>query len=388
VRRLALARAISYCGSTSAYVALAAYVYARTGSPTWVAAVALASFATPALVSPLAGAIGDAHDRRRVMVASDLLGAACFAAMALTPAPAALVALKVLAAVVAAPAAPAQGAVVPFLAPRGSLAEANSTVATGATAGLLVGPLLGGALLAATGAPLVFVVNAGTFLASALLLAALPSLPPPPAPAPGADQRPPLAGFRALWQDPALRRASTCFAVACLGIGISFPAELVLASNFGAGPTGYGVLVAAWGAGGLAGAWLARHALRRRSPLPLLSGAAAGIAAGFLAAAMAPAFAVAVGGFAFAGLWEGVTEVARLLLVQLRAPGEARGRVLAAEDAVGQAGLAIAILLGAPLVGGLGAGGAFAVAAGLCAAAALIALRPVRAPRRPAVLAR
>jgi MFS family permease len=372
VRRLALARAISFCGSTSAYVALAAYVYARTGSPTWVAAVALASFATPALVSPLAGAVGDRRDRRDVMVASDLLGAACFIAMALTPAPAALVALKALASVVAAPAPPAQDGVVPLLAPRGSLAEANSTVAVAGTAGLLVGPLLGGAVVAASGAPLVFALNAATFLASALLLTGLPRR---PAGEPRARRDPGRlhAGFAALWRDRVLRRATACFAVAYLGVGLTFPAELVLVADLGAGPAGYGVLVAGWGAGGISGAWLARHALRRRGPRPLLAAAAAGIAAGFLAAAVAPVFALAVGGFAVAGLCEGVAEVARRLLVQVRAEARVRSRALAAEEAVDQAGLAVAILLGAPLVTAVGAAAAFAVAAGLCATGALLA---------------
>src|SRR4051794_39815232 len=97
VRRLALARGISFCGSTSAYVALVSLVYQRTGSPAWVSAAALASFAVPALVSPLAGAVGDRYDRRTTMVASDLLAAACFVAMALANAPAALLGIKLLA---------------------------------------------------------------------------------------------------------------------------------------------------------------------------------------------------------------------------------------------------------------------------------------------------
>jgi len=337
VRRLALARAISFCGSTSAFVALVSAVYARTGSPAWVSAVAFASFATPALVSPLAGAIGDGYDRRRVMIASDLLGAAGFVAMALASAPAALVGIKVLAAVVAAPAIPASGAVVPALAPRGALTGANSTVATAGTAGALVGPLLGGGLVAISGAPLVFVLNAVTFAASALLLAGLRG--------PFLARRPPdrehgrlRAGFRTLWRDRVLRRATAGFAVVFFGIGLTFAAEPVLAAGFGAGATGYGALVAAWGLGGLFGTWLARHALRSWSLPALLAGAAAGFAVSFLATGVAPALAFALCGLATAGLCEGVAEVARQLLVQRRTADLVRSRALAAEDAVGQAG--------------------------------------------------
>ncbi|MFI5028267.1 MAG: hypothetical protein ACHQCF_04700 [Solirubrobacterales bacterium] len=49
VRRLAAAQAISFAGGTSAYVALTASLYVQTGSATWVAAAAAASFALPGL---------------------------------------------------------------------------------------------------------------------------------------------------------------------------------------------------------------------------------------------------------------------------------------------------------------------------------------------------
>ena len=170
MRRVALARAISFAGSTSAFVALAASLYASTGSAVWVSAAALASFAMPALVSPLSGAIGDRHDRRRVMVVSDLLGSACFAVMAVTSAPLALVSVKALAAVVAAPLIPAAGAALPWVAPEGGLAWANSRLAAAGTIGSLIGPAAGGLLVAGSSASLVFGLNALSFLISALMI--------------------------------------------------------------------------------------------------------------------------------------------------------------------------------------------------------------------------
>ena len=384
VRRLALARAISFFGGTSAYVALAAVVYARTGSAAWVAAVAFASFATPALASPLAGTIADRHDRRAVMVCSDLLGALCFVAMALVSAPAALVGIKVAAALVAAPLVPASSAALPALAPEGELARANSTLAVGGTVGALAGPLAGGALVAVASGSFVFVLNAVTFLVSALLLATLRF--GERRESDEARRRPmrPGAGFALLRRDPALRRLAIGVGLVSLGIGTTLPAELPLVDPLGAGPTGYGALVSAWGFGGLVGARLAGGLLGRRREGAVLAVAFAGVAVAFLAVGLAPFLAVALVALAFGGAAEGVGEVARQLMLQRRAPDEVRARVVAAAEAVAQGGLAAALLYAGFVVNALGPRWAFALAAATCALGTLASTRwsSARTPTR------
>ena len=76
VRRLAVARLISITGGAAAYLTLNYTIYKRTGSATWVAAALFLTFGTTGFVSPFAGALGDRFDRRRVMIASDVAGAA------------------------------------------------------------------------------------------------------------------------------------------------------------------------------------------------------------------------------------------------------------------------------------------------------------------------
>src|SRR5438046_807882 len=93
VRRLAVARAISLTGGAAAYMALNFIVYERTGSAAWVAATLFLTFGTLGMVGPLAGMLGDRFDRQRVMIVSDLTGAAIFAAMAFAHVPTILVAL-------------------------------------------------------------------------------------------------------------------------------------------------------------------------------------------------------------------------------------------------------------------------------------------------------
>src|SRR5689334_6671370 len=87
VRRLATARAIAMTGSPAAYLALNFVISQRTGSALWVSAALLLTFGAVGLAGPFTGALGDRFDRRKVMIASDLSGAACFLGMAMVHAP-------------------------------------------------------------------------------------------------------------------------------------------------------------------------------------------------------------------------------------------------------------------------------------------------------------
>lgn len=377
IRRLAAAQAISFAGGTSAYVALTASIYSQTGSAIWVAAVAAVSFALPSLASPLAGSLGDRRDRRAVMVCSDLVGAACFVGLALLSAPAALVGAKAAAALAAAPFFPAAAASVARLAPPGQVARANATVSACGTAGALTGPLIGGLLTAVTGASAVFLLNAATFLASAVLIAGIESdLRPPSA----TRARPPglTAGLRVLARDPVLRTVMIGFGLLVLGMGTTLPAEIVRARELGLGAGGYGAMIAAWSAGGLVGARLAGRILGRLPAELLLVLASSGFAIGYLTVAVAPWFALALAGLAGGGLAEGLAEVVHLVLIQRRVPDAVLSRAFAARSAVEQLGFSLPLIYAGILVAAAGAAAAFGLAAVLCAlGAAVLARSPV-----------
>jgi len=232
VRRLATAQAISFAGGTSAFVALSASLYARTGSALWPAAVAAASFVLPGICGPFLGGLADRFDRRRLMVGSDLLGAACFLALAAPAAsPGAMVGVKALAGLAAVPFAPAAAATLPRLVAGEALPRANATLSSWGTAGTLVGPLIGGTLTALAGAPVVFVFNAATFLVSAALVAGLRGADFRPAPPRAGRDRDLLAGLRLLARDPVLRGLSAGSALLLLGMGTTTPAEVVRAED-------------------------------------------------------------------------------------------------------------------------------------------------------------
>ena len=127
-------------GAEAAYIAIVATMLDRTGSAAWVSAALLAWIGIGALVAPIAGSLGDRYDRRRVMIISDLAGAATFVAIAFVHDPAALLALTVVAAIAEAPFNPAATAAIPNLTPDDDLGWANGLISAGRTFGGLVGP--------------------------------------------------------------------------------------------------------------------------------------------------------------------------------------------------------------------------------------------------------
>jgi MFS family permease len=396
VQRLALARLVSVTGTVSADVALAAVLYAKTGS-----AALLISFATPAVLAPLAGAIADRFDRRRILIASDLLGACCFVAMAFASMPALLLALAFPAAVCASPFLPASGGLVPWLAPPERLAWANSRLAVARTTAQVVGPLVGGGVVALASGRAAFALNAASFVLSAALIATLrgrfrATAAPAPAAAPASE---PTAttpqpsriseGIRLIVREPILRALTLGFVLVDFGNGVVLPAEVALAHHFGAGAAGYGAIVALWGVGGVAGAHVAGRLIERHGEPPVIVATAACLALSFALTALSPWFALALGALSLGGGSMSVAGVGEDVLLQRRVEDSLRGRVYGAHIAAVQLSLAVPLLFAGFLVGSLGPQAVYALAAALCCLGVLALLRLLRAggatagPRAP-----
>jgi MFS family permease len=370
VPRLAISRAVSFAGGGAAFWALSAVIYEMTHSATLVAVAALASFSVPALLSPIAGLLGDHHDRKRVMIASEIAGALCFLGLALASSPAALLGLRVLAAVVWAPMDPALKAALPSLVAPDKLDRANAAISKAGTAGVLIGPAVAGLMLASVGASFVFLLNALTFLVSAGLIISLKG-----------DFRPKFsergrlaAGYAFLKAHPVLRPVTVAYGVAFVGVGVSIPAEIVLATEFGVGTLGYAGLVCLWGVGSLLGAVVANRLQNHPRRVLVIGVSALAVAAGFFTVTAAPIFAVALLGMGIGGIGEGLWEVSQASLVQRVTPDGVRSRVFAGSDAVMQVGIAVGLLVSGLVTAKAGATGAFAVAGAASLVAALILL--------------
>jgi MFS family permease len=370
-RRIALARLVSLSGGSAAYIALVAALYGETGSALWISAAIFSSVVSSVLAAPLAGWIGDRFDRRGVLIGADVAAACVSAAMALAATrPLALVVLLGISSIAQAPFEPASAAALPSVVSAEDVPRANSLIGATSSAGYLVGPLLGGAVLAVGASPsAVFAVDAVTFLFSAAVVLSIRR-----AFGRGSTQEHPgvLAGFRVIARERALRIPVLAAMVSLLGVGIVDVASYPRSLELDGGTAGYGAMTGLLGGGGVLGAALAARVLRLPAAR-VLAGAFAASAAGLALAGAAPVLALALAGMAVAGAGRGLGDVAEVTLVQARAADEVRSRVFAAQDGAAHVAFSVSAFTGGLLVEATSARGAFAVAALLGAGAAALA---------------
>ena len=374
VRSLALARALSFSGSYAARIGLVYTLYDRTGSSTWVSAALLADIGVVGALGPVAGWIGDHVERRRVMVASELAAAVVFAVLCFADAPWVLVAGFLAATIVNAPFAPASAAALPNLAGDHDLRWANSMLAISTNAGLVVGPMIGGWLVAAAGIHLVFAVNAVSFGASALVIARIHGRFAQEVPASEhAVRRGALrAGFVLVRRNRVIGTLTASLALTHLTFGFAMVADPALAKEFDAGSFGYAVLYTGWGLVALLGAWLAgRVHDRRHVPYYVLAGLGA-TTLGCVAIATLPTFWLLVAVGSLGGIGTGAMFPLTNGLMQEHAPDAVRARVFGAVDTIDKTSFAAGMLAGAPLVAAVGAQGAYGVTAAVLAVALVI----------------
>ena len=370
VRRLAVGRLISVTGGAAAYTALMFGIWHGTHSATWQAFALLLTFGATGVLGPLTGQLGDRYDRRAVMVWSEAVAAAFYAAMAFVHLPLPLILLAFGSAVTESPFWSSSAAAIPNLVETPEdIAWANGLVGVGRNAGIMVGPVIGGALVPVVGESWVFALNALTFLVSiALTLSVRGDFAAERSHAEEAEHRGVAAGMRFLWSDRAMRRMTLAWVVFLIGAGMGMVADAPLAEAFGAGPKGFGLLIAVWGGGSVLGSLLGRFLTARTEPVWLVLGAA-GIVVGHLGVGLAPVFSTVLIFGLVMGTSDGLTVVAEQGIMQRRTPDAVRSRVIAAFDAVLSLALVIAYVLAAPvlrvlgpqhvyLLGGLGAAGA------------------------------
>lgn len=332
VRRLALARLVSFTGGGAAAIALAVTIFEQTGSAGWVAATLVASHGVQVGAGMFTATLSDRFPRRTVMIVCEVAGGMCYCAMALAGGPAALLGLAVIASLVASPFNASSAAAMPNLVGPVDLGWANSMVAGGRSLGMTLGPALGGAVAATAGAPTVFVVNAVSFFVSAAVIATVKGR--FSAERAGPDRHSGVyAGLAFVWYDPILRRMMFAEAVLVLGLGLMQVARVPLAETLGIGSFGLGLLTGLWGAGLLIGSFAGRFLDARREPVVFLVGLA-GVAAASLAIGFSPWFSAIVGLHLFVGLADSLDLVAGQGIRQRRTPDAVLSRVLAANSAL------------------------------------------------------
>src|SRR5262249_28266683 len=173
-RRLELAWTATQLGRFAYFIAIAVYAFDQGGA-TAVGLVAVIRLLPSAFAAPFTAILGDRFPRKRVMFCTNLVQATTIGSAGLrllAGGPSWVVYTLVgLNAVFVTALRPAQAALLPTLARTpAELTAANVTASTIESLGLFVGPAIGGVLLAATSAGVVFLATAGAALVSALLV--------------------------------------------------------------------------------------------------------------------------------------------------------------------------------------------------------------------------
>jgi MFS family permease len=364
VRRLAIGRLISVTGGAAAYTALNYTVWERTHSPFMQALSLLLTFGVAGLVGPLTGALGDRFNRRTVMIWSEAISAVFFAAMVFARDPGLLIALAFGSAIAELPFFSASRAAIPNLVESDEdLSWANSLVSMGVHAGIAVGPVIGGGLVAIL-APgetppvdrlylagaVVFGLNAISFLVSlAITLTVRGRFQEERSTEAQPEHEGLLAGATYLLRERVLRRMAIAWLVFVLGMGMGMVADAPLAESFGTGSWGFGLLIACWGTGSVLGTVFGRWMNARTEPLWMVFGAA-GVAVSAFGVGLFGLFPLVLVSLLVMGTSDGISIVAENGIMQRRTPDAVRSRTMAALEAVLSLGLAIAYLAAGPVL--------------------------------------
>lgn len=390
---------VSAIGDWLYIVALLVVIYGETGDPLVLGLFGAARVAPYILLSIPAGFVADRFDRRLILLVTDLARGGAMLAMAFVVAfdgPIwALVVLSVLAACGSTFFYPAIGAYIPNLAAdERQLGPANSAWASLDNLGFVVGPVLGGLLVAGGGTTFAFLINAATFVLIAVILWGLPpssnvrrpagrpaadasttsaaAAPTPAAPAsPDAGEPIPVSGLAVV---PLAGIAVVRFVDGVIfgGVGVL---TVVLATDIlqaGADATGY--LNAAIGIGGVTGAVVSGVLVLRRNLAGALLAGAGVLALGSLALGFADALVMAMFAIVLISAGHIVLEVLAATLVQRVTADAVRGRAVGALMTVETLAEGVGSLLLPVLAIGVGTAAVLGSLAALMVVAALAGL--------------
>jgi MFS family permease len=353
-RNLLIGDAVSVIGTQVTAVAVPLQVYAQTRSAAAVGLVGIAGLVPLVVLGLYGGAVADAVDRRRLVLATTT-AQAVLSTVLLLQAAAGVDWTWLLYLIVAAQSglfaldSPARQAFVPRLLRRELLPAANALRQVEFNIGMAGGPLLAGAVVAVAGFGAAYAIDAFSFTASLWAVASLPAMPPE-----GGGRKAGLASVVEGLQFLATRKVlMLTFVVDIIAMVFGMPRALFPSLSdtaFHGGETAAGAMYSALAAGALLGAlfggWFGR--VHRQGLAVLVAIVAWG---GFIVAfGLTDRLWLALLMLAGAGAADMVSAVFRTAILQTAAPDEMRGRL---------GGVFIVVVAGGPRLGD-GRSGAFA----------------------------
>jgi MFS family permease len=340
-RRLWTGQLFSGLGGQMAQVAVLYQVWESTGSPVWTGAAGMAQALPIILFGLSAGSLADRADRRRLYLITAAGQAVCATLLAVQGFAGSspvllLLALVAVGSVFAAGGGPAGMTILPRLLPAEQLAAGLALKRIGFQVSMLLGPALGGVLIALAGPGACYLVNAVSFAGVLWAVAVLPPMPPMESEA--RARHGVLAGLRFLAGHRTVRAALlTDLAATVLAMPVSlFP--MMNAERFGGDPRTLGLFLSAIAVGGVAASALSGSFTRLNRPGPMMFAGSLTWGAALGLFGLAPDVWSGLALLAVAGAADTVAVVSRGTVVQLHTPDAYLGRVVAAEQIVGSAG--------------------------------------------------
>lgn len=280
---------VSNVGDFVLFVGLPYEVYRLTGSTLATAGMVLSHLIPRILVGSIAGVYVDRWDRRRLMVVVNLLQAVSILPLLLVP----QLGLWVVYAVLVVESSisqlfgPAETAIMPLLLAGGKdeLLTANALEGVGHHLSRLIGPAIGGIVVAIGGLSAVTVVDSVSFVASAGMLALIRMTPTSHHVTESIEHAALSAwrrlahewreGLRVVLHQPILRALLVFASITAIGEGLTSALFVVwVVGPLHSDSTGWGLVLSTQAIGGLAGALVIARLGTRLRPLPLLIGGA------------------------------------------------------------------------------------------------------------------
>lgn len=353
---------VSNIGDWLYLVALLVIVYRESSDPVLLGIVGGARIIPYVILSVPAGVIIDRYDRRQILIITDIVRGLAMVAMAANTfldGPVILtVALAIFATCFAVFFRPTIGAYLPSLVKNeAELGPANSVYATLGEITFIIGPAIGGLIIAATDLGWAFVINAASFLAPVVVLFTLPPNRPraarPANPAAAAETLPESAeataptsseppaggapsGAAAAVPAPTIRDIVRPVAgIAILDTvsgflwgGLSVALVILAVDRLGAGEDATGFLWAAVGAGGVIGAIGSSAIVLRPNLGPSMLIGAGVLAVGFVGLGLVTSLGPALVAMVVIASGALLAEVVNTTILQRIVPDAIRGRTL------------------------------------------------------------
>lgn len=345
------------------WIAILVYAYTRGGAGE-VAFVSVIQLIPAAILAPFGAYAGDRFPRDRVLFVDYLIQGAALAAAGvalLLDAPVAVVyAFAVVAAATLTFSRPAHNSLLPGLTESPEqLTAANVVTGVAEGSGVMIGPLIGGVLIAWVGPGLVFAVFGGVMVLGAMLVRRLRSDPSAVETAGHVTAsgvfRQTIGGFGALWR---AREARLLITVLSLGVVVLGALDVLFVATaidlLHIGESGSSFLGAAFGAGGIIGATATVTLVGRRRLTPPLAAGALLIGVPVAALAVLPYVGAAPALFAASGAGWSLADIAGRTLLQRVAPDEVLARIFGIFEGIAMVAVAVGSVAASGLVGTVG----------------------------------